>query len=78
VADGTKLNPGISDRRQSGRCPKCKRMRGTPNHEKMLKMKVDPAICMKTKHEDKFSRVSKAKVERFLTRIFKHYDASQR
>ena len=31
----------------------------------MLKMKVDPAMYMKTKHDDKLSRVNKAKRRRF-------------
>jgi hypothetical protein len=46
----------------------------------MLKMKIDPAMCMKTQHKDKLSRVNKAKrvgFEHESCSITRHHNANR-
>ena len=77
MAEGRSLNSKISDRRLSSNSPN--ESHGREDWPiKMLKMKVDPAMYMKTNHKDKLSCVNKAKRERFGHESCSIYDASQR
>jgi hypothetical protein len=65
VSDGRKLSSGIRDRRRTTSRLTDEGHGKEDRSIKMLKMKVDPAMYMKAKHDDKLSCVNKAKRGRF-------------